>query len=73
VTKLECDFCGCYAPKPRRGWVAHYRDDPKGIDEPRIAIFCPPCAAAEYGFRPDVAATYECIFEPQPPTSDDTS
>ena len=73
MTKLECDFCGCYAPKPRRGWVAHYRDDPKEIDEPRIAIFCPPCAAAEYGFRPDVAATYECIFEPQTPTSDDTS
>ena len=69
---LECDFCGCYSPKPGKGWVALYRYDPNGIDEPRIAIFCPPCAAAEYGFRPDVAVDYECIWEP-PPTHEEES
>ena len=68
---LECDFCGCYSPKPVRGWVALYRADPDGIDEPRLAIFCPPCAASEYGYRPDVAANYECVWKLQPPTSED--
>ena len=70
---LECDFCGCYSPKPVRGWVALYRADPDGIDEPRLAIFCPPCAASEYGYRPDVAANYECSWKPQPSTNEDES
>jgi hypothetical protein len=50
-----------------------YRADPDGIDEPRLAIFCPPCAASEYGYRPDLAANYQCIWKPQPPTGEDES
>jgi hypothetical protein len=62
---LECDFCGCYTPKPGRGWAAYHRSGPNGIDEPRVAVFCPPCAAAVHGHRPDVAAKYVCIWKPQ--------
>ena len=61
---LECDFCGCYSPKPGKGWAAVRRYDPEGIDGLCVAVFCPPCAAAEFGHRPDVAAEYVCIWEP---------
>jgi hypothetical protein len=27
------------------GWVAFLVDDPDGIEEPSVAIVCPPCAA----------------------------
>ena len=49
---LECDFCGCYSPKPGKGWFAVRRYDPEGIDGVSVAVFCPPCAAAEFGHRP---------------------
>ena len=60
---LECDFCGCYAPKPGRGWVA-YREKDDASDEQAVMVYCPPCAAAVFGHRPDLAATYVCIWKP---------
>ena len=27
---LECDFCGCVAFHPDKGWAAYHRDDPEG-------------------------------------------
>ena len=33
-------------------------------------VYCPPCAAAVFGHRPDVAAEYVCIWEPQPRPSE---
>ena len=70
---LECDFCGCYTPKPGKGWVAYLGGggEPARIDESGVVIYCPPCAAAFFGFRPDVAARYICIFDPPPSESDD--
>ena len=65
---LECDFCGCYSPKPGKGWAAVRRYDPEGIDGVWVAVYCPPCAAAELGHRPDVAARYVCVFEPPDPS-----
>ena len=63
---LECDFCGCCCHEPGKGWAAYHRYDPDGIAEPRIALYCPPCAAAEFGHRPDVAASHVCEFERPP-------
>ena len=60
---LECDFCGCCCHEPGKGWAAYHRYDPDRIAEPRIAGYCPPCAAAEFGHRPDVAANHVCEFE----------
>lgn len=70
---LECDFCGCYSPKPGRGWLAYLGDEQVRLDEPTVLIYCPPCAASVFGHRPDIAAEYDCIWEPQPPASGDES
>ena len=38
--------------------AAYHRDDPEGVDESRVALFCPPCAAAVHGLLPYFPATY---------------
>ena len=50
----------------RRGGIDVVHTDRDRIEEPRVALFCPPCAAAEYGLRPDVAAADVCLWEPRP-------
>jgi len=55
---LYCEECGCCSGELGKGWVAYTCDDPDGIDEPRIAIYCPPCAAAEFGYRPELGEKY---------------
>ena len=60
---LECDFCGCYSEKPGKGWVARRLDDRVEIETPFVAVYCPPCAASEFGHRPGLASRYVCIFE----------
>ena len=40
--------------------------DPDVHDPPAIALYCPPCAASEFGYRPDVAANYVCAWDPIP-------
>jgi hypothetical protein len=69
MTVLYCIECGCCGGQLGKGWVAVRRDDPdpdEGDREPAIAIYCPPCAASEFGYRPDVAAKYVCAWEPLP-------
>jgi hypothetical protein len=61
---LYCEDCGCCSGELGKGWAAWLCDDPDGVDEPRIAVYCPPCAAAEFGYRPDVAASYVCAWDP---------
>jgi hypothetical protein len=63
---LYCEECGCCSGELGKSWVAYMCNDPDGIDEPRIAVYCPPCAAAEFGHRPDIAANYVCAWEPLP-------
>jgi len=41
-------------------------DDPDDGDGPDIAIWCPVCAAEEFGYRPDIAATYVRRWDPLP-------
>jgi hypothetical protein len=66
---LYCVECGCCSGELGRGWVAFRCDDPdpdEGDLEPEIALYCPPCAAGEFGYRPEAAATYVCAWEPLP-------
>ena len=51
---------------PYRRFLLWY--DPEGIDGLVVAVFCPPCAAAEFGHRPEVAASYVCVFQPPDPS-----
>ena len=63
---LCCVECGCCSGELGRGWVAFRCDDPDDGDGPEIAIWCPICAAEEFGYRPDIAATYVRGWEPLP-------
>lgn len=59
---LCCIECGCWSGELGKGWVAFRCDDPDP-DEPSdgrsmIAVYCPRCAASEFGYRPDIGATY---------------
>ena len=66
---VYCVECGCCSGELAKGWVAMRLDDPDTdvIDEgPTIALYCPPCAAAEFGYRPDVAADYVCVWDWEP-------
>ena len=63
---LYCVECGCCSGELGKGWVAYTCDDQDGIDKPHIVVYCPPCASAEFGYRPDVAENYVCAWEPLP-------
>ena len=45
---LYCEECGCCSGELGKSWVAYMCNDADGIDEPRIVVYCPPCAAAEF-------------------------
>ena len=68
---LYCVECGCCSGELGKGWVAFVGEDPDGIDPPRTVVYCPVCAAAEFGYRPDVAASYVCAWEPLPSETPD--
>lgn len=61
---LVCTECGCTCCELGKGWVAYTCLDPDDVDPPALAIYCPVCAAAEFGHRPDIAATYVRAWEP---------
>ncbi len=65
---LYCIECGCCSGELGKGWVAFRCDDPDPDEpndgRPMIAFYCPPCATREFGYRPDVGATYVCSWEP---------
>jgi hypothetical protein len=65
---LYCIECGCCSGELGKGWVALLCDDPDPDvpHPPAVALYCPPCAAAEFGYRPDVAANYVCAWDPIP-------
>ena len=60
---LYCQECGCCS-HTGRGWIAEIAFDPEAGQPPRVVGFCPPCAASEFGYRPDVAEGYVCAWEP---------
>jgi hypothetical protein len=55
---LRCVECGCASDELGRGWVAFTGEDPDGIDPPAIVVYCPACAAEEFGYRPEAAEAY---------------
>ena len=61
---LYCIECGCCSGELGKGWVAFRCDDPDETEAPALALYCPPCAAAEFGYRPDIAENYVCAWEP---------
>ena len=65
---LYCIECGCCSGELGKGWVAVRCNDPDPDvhHPPAIALYCPPCAAAEFGYRPDAAANYVCAWDPVP-------
>jgi hypothetical protein len=48
----------------RRLGRAFLAEDPDGNEPTSVATYCPVCAAAEFGYPPDIAATYVCAWEP---------
>ena len=62
---LYCQECGCCS-HDGRGWSAHIAVDVDGNERPSVVAFCPPCAASEFGYRPETAEGYECVWEPLP-------
>jgi hypothetical protein len=57
---LECIECGYVSGELGRGWAAFRCEDPDEdvTDPPAVALYCPPCAAAEFGFRAEPAEGY---------------
>ena len=62
---LYCVECGCCSGELGRGWVAFVADDPDN-PPPEIITYCPPCAASEFGYRPEAAQSYVCAWDPLP-------
>jgi hypothetical protein len=57
---LRCVECACTSDELGRGWAAFRCDDPDPDmgDPPAVALYCPPCAAAEFGHRAERADEY---------------
>ena len=68
---LFCVEYGCCSGEVGQGWVAFLGDDPDGIDPPSAVVYCPVWAAAEFGYRPKIAADYVCAWEPLPSETSD--
>ena len=61
---LHCEQCGC-SGELSMGWVTFVRADAdEGDDTPWTGAYCPPCAAAQFGYPPDVAQDYVCVWGP---------
>jgi hypothetical protein len=60
---LHCEHCGC-SGKLGTGRVTFVRSDFDEIgDKPWFGEYCPPCAAALFGYRPEAAENYVCIWD----------
>jgi hypothetical protein len=66
---LYCEECGCCSDTGR-GWIGQIAFDPEDGEPPKVIVFCPPCAASEFEYRPDVAADYACDWDPLPSDTD---
>ena len=55
---LRCVECRCRATSSALGCVRCDDPDPDIADPPAIALYWPPCAAAEFGHRAERAAEY---------------
>ena len=46
---MVCAECGCVADDEARGWQGYREDLPDEEEPPSVALFCPACAAREFG------------------------
>jgi hypothetical protein len=46
---LRCIECGAEERETAAGWRAMIAEDPEGVEEPEVAIYCPACAEREFG------------------------
>ena len=67
---LRCAECGCFAVDPR-GWIGQSAFDSAEEADPSTAMLCPPCAASRFGYRPEDAGSYVCMWDPPPGASPD--
>jgi hypothetical protein len=51
VSVVYCAQCGIASGGRWERWRAYRIDDPELNEPPAIALFCPVCAAAEFGSR----------------------
>ena len=49
VGRLCCVECGSLSSLDASGWRAYRTDEPFTEDLPTIALYCPSCAAREFG------------------------
>ena len=68
-----CAECGCCSGGLGQGWSAWLCQDPDEIDGPSVVVYCPPCAAKAFGYRPELAANYVCAWDPVQPESAESS
>ena len=54
-----------------RGWIGEITFDLDDGEPPKVIVFCPPSAASEFGYRPDLAESYVCVWEPLPSEATD--
>ena len=54
-----CVECGCVSGELGRGWAAYLCRDPDDpSDGAAVTLYCPPCAASEFGHRRETADDY---------------
>jgi hypothetical protein len=46
---LRCEECLATADETARAWEAHLAYDPREDERPFVVIYCPMCAAREFG------------------------
>lgn len=65
---MHCEQCGC-SGKLGMGWVTFVRADfDETGNEPWTGEYCPPCAAAQFGYRSEAAENYVCVWDTPLPT-----
>jgi hypothetical protein len=64
---LECEQCGCASRGKAKGWAGFIGEDADGEESPYFAVFCPRCAAEEFGYRTETGQCYVCSWLPARP------
>lgn len=56
---LRCAECGCWSDEDARGWAGVLGGGDEDDDDPELVyLYCPACAATEFGYRPEAAEGY---------------
>ena len=50
MNRAVCVECGCTSDPLWTGWLAYRVDDPETDPNPELGLYCPGCAAREFGY-----------------------